>query len=141
MQQRKHILLIILLVTLVTGCTNITSYHTRTDALSNLGTIIVMHTDGDNQHLETQIISNFQQRGFNAVADGETITPPDPDTLVYYVPYWMEEAHGHMLHLHVHDAHTHQLLASATSSQSFLQSRNLKKIVQRMLDELFSHDN
>ncbi len=139
MRQRDYVLLI-LLMTIVTGCVNITSYHTRADALHDLGTIVVMHTVGDVQHLETQIREGLQQRGFNAVTGNDTTTP-DADTLVYYVPYWVEGAHDHTLHLHVHDAHTQQLLASATSSQSLFKSKNLKRIVQKMLDKLFFHDN
>ena len=137
----SYYFLLILIIAMLTACTNVTSYHIRDGALRDLGNIVVIHNVGDEQHLENQISDDLQQRGFNAVAGGATNIPSDADTLFYYVPYWVEGEHNHTLHIHVHDAHTHQFLASATSSRSLFQSTNPQDIVTRTLDTLFSHNN
>ena len=136
---RQHYSLsLFLFIAILTACTNVTSYHTRDGALINLGNIVIIHNVADDQHLENQIRDSLQQRGFKAVAERAHNIPSDADTLFYYVPYWVEVEHNHTLHIHVHDARTHQLLASATSSRSLFQSTNPRDIVNRTLDTLFS---
>ena len=139
--RRYYYVSIILFMPILTACASVTSYHERDGMLVDLGKIVVIHNVEDDQHLEKQISEILQQRGFNAVAARDTNIPSDADTLLYYVPYWVEVEHNHTLHIHVHDAHTHQLLASATSSRSFFQSTSPLDIVNQTLDTLFSHNN
>ena len=139
--RRPYFLSLFLSTVMLTACASVTSYHARDDVLGDLGKIVVIHNLGDEQHLEEQISKDLQERGLNAVAAKGTNIPPDADTLFYYVPYWAEVEHNHTLHLHIHDAQTHQLLASATSSRSMFQSIRPQHIVNRTLNRLFFHDD
>ncbi len=132
----------ILLISILTlaGCANVTSQYARDGALENLGNIVVVHNTEDPQHLEEQIAVDLKQRGLNAVSMTDASIPHDADTLLYYVPYWVEVAHDHTLHVHIHDARTHELLASATSSRSLFQNTNAPNIVKRTLDSLFAQN-
>ena len=139
--KRYYTFSLFLFIAMLAACANVTSYHIRDGILRDLGKIVVIHNVGDDQHLENQISDALQQRGYKALAGGDTNIPSDADTLFYYVPYWVEVEHNHTLHIHVHDAHTHQLLAAATSSRSLFQSTTPRDIVHRTLDTLFSHNN